>query len=169
MSYSRTCCSGFTKRAALTVLLLILSLLLVQTAAAAEITKIGPNEIYQNGTVRIIINGSGLGEATGVDVGPGINVDRLTVDSDTKISVFLTADDDIEIGVRDVSVILPEGEVTLEGALTVKKKGTVIDFLCSAASLQPVGARQLTIGWSVIGLVFGGSLFATRFASRRLR
>lgn len=173
MSYLRTVRSGFMKVAArcglAAVLSLLFALLLVGIAGAAEITKLVPKEIHQNGSVRIVIDGSGLGEAAGVDFGPGINVDRMSVESDIRIAVFLTADEDAEIGVRDISVILPEGKVTLEGQFTVLKRGTMFDLMCASSSLRPVSVRELTVGWSIIGLVFSGSLFATRFVCRRMK
>ena len=71
-----------------------------------------PDTLGQDALYRWVqVYGSGFGAGTSVDVGDGVHVKALTVNSSTVITLRLNVDADANVGARDVTVTASNGDV----------------------------------------------------------
>jgi hypothetical protein len=98
-----------------------------------------------NQSLTVTIKGANLGGATTLSFGPGATVNSFAVDSPTQITAEITIDADATTGVRDVTVITPEGSCTLAAAFTIQQ--------APSGPLSPWVYVGIALGLIFLGLV----------------
>lgn len=88
------------------------------TVAGPTIGDLVPNSGVQGNTIPVVINGTGLAGATSVSFGDGITV-VIEINVDAEIDVTITIAANATPGVRNVTVITPDGQGTLTNGFTV--------------------------------------------------
>jgi hypothetical protein len=88
--------------------------------APPSISSVNPNHAAGGETLDITIIGYDLASATSVDLGTGITVNTLTVNSSNRITANLTIETSAGAGPRDVSVTAPGGTATLAAQFDVQ-------------------------------------------------
>jgi len=133
-----------------------------------SVISVNPATGDQGETLDVTITGTYF-SGTEVSFGEGITTNSFTVDSETQITANITIDDDAIVGTRDVSVTTAGGTGTLIDAFTVEQKesnGELGGCSCNSAS-TPVSAKELAIGWGIIGLCWGGGYYLVRRSGKR--
>ncbi|HAS04340.1 MAG TPA: hypothetical protein DCR71_01020 [Dehalococcoidia bacterium] len=114
--------------------------------APPVIYTILPNEGYQGETLNITITGANFSDSITVQLGAGISVNSITVDSANRIEVEITITSGAATGARDVTVTAPGGSFVYVDGFTVKPALPVI------TSVEPNHGRQgETLNVTVIG------------------
>ena len=150
------------------------------TQAAPTIASTSSALGSQGVTLDVVITGSDFTEATGINFGDSITVNSFSVDSAAQITANITIDADAITGSRDVSVSTPGGTVTMSGGFTVAQVNQQEDngdnsslgeepagnsetggCSCDSAS-GSVSAKELAIGWGIVGICWGGGYYLVR-------
>jgi hypothetical protein len=91
-------------------------------APSPSIASVTPTSGGQGAKLEVIITGANFTGATDVKFGEGVTVESFTVDSATQITAHVNVDAKAAPGKRDVSVITPDGSVTIEDVFEVQAK-----------------------------------------------
>jgi hypothetical protein len=117
-----------------------------------SLTAVSPSLGTQGSVMDISITGASLAAANNIGFGPGIAVNKFTVNNSTQISANITISSSAAVGSRDVTVATPGGTFTLAGSFSVKQA------LPTIISLSPEQNRQAaTLDVSINGTNLGGA------------
>ena len=86
---------------------------------AIEVLEVRPSALRQGDTTFLTIAGNNLDGLTDVDAGEGIAVTTITATNPTSASVDIEVALDAVVGLRDIRIEGPAGELTIADALTV--------------------------------------------------
>ncbi|MFC1925707.1 Calx-beta domain-containing protein [Chloroflexota bacterium] len=142
---------------------------MVMVDMTPKIKNIAPDQGNQGDTLDITITGSSFEEATDISFSSGIIVNSFKVDSATQITANIKIANDAAPGFKNVSVTTPDGTGTLSSCFNVMGKGDESGSCsCGSASMN-ISAKELAIGWVVIGLCWGSGYCLMRKRSRHKR
>lgn len=121
---------------------------------------IGINPAYgETGqTLDVVISGVNFFGTTGVDFGPGIMVNSLTVDSDMQITVNITILEDAQGGLRNVQISTAAGSIDFPNGFDLRVTDTSADP--SRSNYRP--AESADLWW--VPLLLGGFAVAILIA-----
>ncbi|MGB6031266.1 MAG: hypothetical protein WBH55_00415, partial [Bacteroidota bacterium] len=126
----------------------------VVTNPVPTVTNIAPQVANRLQSLEVVFTGTGfISGATTVDMGSGIAVDSVVVNTTTQLTAAITVDSAAGVGVRDVRVLnVPPGggSDTLANAFTVNNPGAIL------TSIDPDTAR---VGIAYVDIGVEGSSF----------
>jgi hypothetical protein len=124
------------------------------TNPVPTVTNIAPQVANRLQSLEVVFTGTGfVSGATTVDMGTGIVVDSVVVNSTTQLTAAITVDSAAGVGVRDVQVVNAPpggGRDTLANAFTLNNPGAIL------VSIDPDTAR---VGAAYIDLAVEGTSF----------
>ena len=116
------------------------------------VTAISPTQGTQGSPLDILVTGSNLSAVSNITFGPGIAVNKFSVNSSTQISANITIGSAAAVGARDVSVAATGGTFTLPGSFNI------LQALPTIALISPNQARQAaTLDITISGTNLGGA------------
>ena len=126
----------------------------VVTNPVPTVTNIAPQVANRLQSLQVVFMGTGfISGATTVDMGPGILVDSVVVNTTTQLTASITVDSAAGVGVRDVRVLNAPpggGSDTLANAFTINNPGAIL------TRIDPDTAR---VGTAYLDLIVEGSSF----------
>lgn len=130
------------------------------------VTQASPGQAVQGQTLNVIITGSNLTAATGVDFGVGITTNGYSVDSASQITANISIGGAAAAGMRDVSVTAPGGTATLPNGFMVLAVPGVVSVAPAEAD-QGETTNVVISGTDLLGVTavdFGVGVTVNSFA-----
>ena len=114
-----------------------------------------PESGAQGASFEVVITGAGFTGATDVSFGEGVTVESFTVDSPTQITARVRVAPNAAPGTRDVSVVTPDGTVTLSDVFEVQTEA------------GSGGGGVPAFVWVLIGLIAAAGILLLGFLIKR--